>query len=257
MITAGIDVGNQTAKIVLLAGDGVVAHVMVPVAGNARLAAERGLEQALAAAGLTRDTIAAATATGVGRNVVAFATGTASEISCNAKGAVWLYPEARTVVDIGAENFRGSTCDDLGDVVDFVTNDKCAAGVGSFLEAMAKALEVSLAEMGPLSLRSTKELGISTTCAVFAESEVISLVHRGLSKVDILRGIHDSIASRTSSALMRIGVEEQVVMVGGVAKNVGVVESLQRMLGFEVTVPDNPHIIGALGAALRARNGNS
>ena len=256
MIVAGVDVGNQTGKVVLLDGDGqVIAKSVVEAAEESSVVAEQALAAALMQAGIRRDDIGLVVATGVGRNGITFANRVVTEVSCDGKGAVHLCPGARTVIDIGAEDARGLGCDAAGRVTDFVMNDKCASGAGVFIEAMAKALEVSLIEMGELSLRSQNEVDINCTCAVFAESEVVSLIHRQVPREDIARGIHDSIALRASSMLRRIGIRDDLVLIGGAALNLGLVDAMRRRTGKIVVVPDDPLTVGALGAALFALEG--
>lgn len=256
MIVAGIDVGNQTGKVVILRDDrAVLAKAVISSAEEAAAVAERALSAALVVAGLARGEVDAIVATGVGRNGVHFADRVLTEVSCNAMGAVHLYPSARTVIDIGAEDARGLRCDEAGKVVDFVMNDKCASGAGVFIEAMAQALELSVDEMSQLSMQSQVEVDINCTCAVFAESEVVSLIHRQVPRMDIARGIHDSIALRSASMLRRIGLQDDLAMIGGVALNVGMVDAVARRTGKKVLVPDDPVTVGALGAALYALHG--
>jgi benzoyl-CoA reductase subunit D len=175
-----------------------------------------------------------------------------TEVGADAKGATFLFPTARTVIDVGAEEGRGIRCDENGKVVDFVVNEKCAAGAGAFTEAMARALELKLEEMGALSLQATKAVPMNAQCTVFAESEVVSLVHAKTPKTDIVRAVHDAIASRIISMVRRVGVEKEVVLIGGMARNIGFVDSLKRGLEMDLVVPDEPEFVGALGAALIA-----
>jgi benzoyl-CoA reductase subunit D len=156
------------------------------------------------------------------------------------------------VIDVGAEEARGIRCDAAGRVIDFAKNEKCAAGVGAFVEAMAHALELKIEEMGRVSLQSTKLIPMNVTCVVFAESEVISLIHAKTPKPDIARAIHEAIATRTTSMARRVGIEREVAFIGGVAKNAGVVERLRQHLDTDILIPEEPQIIGALGAALIA-----
>lgn len=252
MVTTGVDVGAQTIKAVVVS-DGRVAGSSVVMAGwEPQEAAEDALEQALAKASMTRQDVKRIIATGVGRKGIPFADDYMTEVTCNARGAAWLIPTARTVIDIGAEENRGVKCDPSGKVLDFAKNDKCAAGVGAFVEAMARALETTVEEMGRLSLQSDREIPVNVTCVIFAESEVVSLIHAKTPQADIARAIHDAIASRTVSMIRRIGVEQDIAVVGGVAKNVGVIDSLKRHLGVDLVVPPEPQIVGALGAALLA-----
>jgi len=252
MVSAGVDVGAQTIKAVVLC-DGKLAGSSVVMAGWEPIEAAKGaLEQALARAGIARQDVKRIIATGVGRKSIPFADDYMTEVTCNARGAAWLIPTVRTVIDIGAEENRGIKCDSSGKVLDFAKNDKCAAGVGAFVEAMARALETTVEEMAQLSLKSDREIPVNVTCVIFAESEVVSLIHAQTPKADIARAIHDAIASRTISMVRRIGVEQDVTVVGGVARNVGVIDALKRHLGVDLVVPEEPQIVGALGAALLA-----
>ncbi|MFA4917082.1 MAG: acyl-CoA dehydratase activase [Syntrophales bacterium] len=252
MITAGIDVGIQTVKAVIVRDNQLLSHSLVMAGWDPEISLREAMDEAMEKAGVSQDKIGKITATGIGRKEVSFANDYATEVTCDAKGAAWLFPSVRTVIDIGAEESRGAKCDSTGKVLDFVNNDKCAAGVGAFVEAMARALEVKIEDMAELSLQSQKEIAMNVTCVIFAESEVISLIHAKTPKHDIARAIHDAISSRTTAMVRRIGIEKDVAMIGGVAKNAGVIDSLRRYLGVDVLVPENPQIVGALGAALLA-----
>jgi predicted CoA-substrate-specific enzyme activase len=210
------------------------------------------MDDALTKAGITMNEVDSVISTGAGKKEVTFAQGQVTEVMCEAKGALFLYPTARGVLDLGGESTRAVKLDATGKVVDFALNDKCAAGTGIFLDAMAKVMGVEIEKMGPLSLESTQEVNITSTCVVFAESEVVSQVHRQTPKIDILRGIHKSIASRVYGLVSRIGVAENTVVVGGLARNVGVIACLEEMMKQKVIIPDNPHLVPALGAALIA-----
>lgn len=252
MIVAGVDIGTKTAKAVILKDGQPVAASCFAFSGGVPGAAKRALEQACEQVGLSLEAIQYLVATGLGKEEVRQAQETASDMACHARGAHYQFPLARTILDIGGENCRGMRCDPEGNLVAFSVNDKCASGTGIFLETMAKLLEIGIEEMGPLSLGSQREVSISTMCAVFAESEVVSEVHRGTAKVDIVRGIHDSVAIRGMALLNKVGVEKEVVMTGGVARDVGMVAAIARQLGFDPRVPQNPQGVGALGAALLA-----
>ena len=178
-----------------------------------------------------------------------------SEIICHGTGAHAAVPGARTVIDIGGQDSKVILLRPSGQVINFTMNDKCAAGTGRFLEVMARALEIDLDGFGPLSLQSTAPAAISSTCTVFAESEVISLVARNESRENIIAGIHASIAARTCSMANRLGVVPEVVMTGGVSRNIGVVHALEQLLDCSVTVPENAQLTGAIGAALLAWRG--
>jgi predicted CoA-substrate-specific enzyme activase len=195
-------------------------------------------------------------ATGYGRVAVAFADRQVTEISCYARGIHHLYPQVQTVIDIGGQDSKVVAVGPGGRPLDFAMNDKCAAGTGRFLEVMARALQLDLAEIGPNALRARRAADISSTCTVFAESEVISLVARGVDREEILAGICQAIARRVGAMARRVGVVPPVAIAGGVAKNVGVVNALEQFLGEELLVPPEPQIVGALGAALLARDDN-
>jgi predicted CoA-substrate-specific enzyme activase len=203
-------------------------------------------------AGIASADIRYVLATGYGRNNVPYAKGEMTEITCHAKGAHHLFPETRTIIDIGGQDSKAISVNDAGGATNFMMNDKCAAGSGRFLEVMARALEIELEQMGELSLQSTKEVTISSMCTVFAESEVVSAVAKGLDPHDIINGIHRAIAKRVSVLAEQMGVKERVLMSGGVAKNVGVVRALEEQLHTTLLIPKNPQLVGALGAALIA-----
>lgn len=254
MITAGIDMGAQTVKVVILQDKQILSYSLILAGWNPLGSAENALELAMAQGEVNQGDIEQIVATGIGRKIVSFANTYATEVTCDAKGAAWLRKTTKGVIDIGAEESRALKCDAGGRVTQFAANDKCAAGVGAFLEAMARALEISVEEMAELSLQSHKEVPVNATCVIFAESEVVSLVHAKTPKADIARAIHDAIASRTVSMARRAGVEKDVTLIGGVARNIGVVDCLKRRLGTELWVPENPQIVGALGAALVAQS---
>ena len=252
MIAAGIDIGHQGVNVVFLEGATILIQVAMVVAGAVDAAARRAMETAMARADLREERIGRICVTGAGRQGVAHAHGYPTEMLCHARGAHWLFPGARSVIDMGAEGIRILRCDSKGNLIEFVLNDKCASGTGVFLETVAGMLRVPLEEMGPLSLNSTKGLVLTNTCAVFAESEIVAEIHRGASKEDILWGVHDAIAAKISSLSKRVGLEADLVVTGGVARNVGVVEALERHLSLRIAVPEHPEMVGALGAALLA-----
>ena len=249
----GVDIGSLTAKSVVVDADSRIASYIV-IQGKIvdEAAAVASLEQALEKAHLSRQDVDFLVTTGYGRNMVSFGDKTITEISCHARGARYLSEGVRTVIDIGGQDSKVIVLDGGGSVVNFAMNDKCAAGTGRFLEVMAGALDVPLEEMGGLSLKSTNPAQISSICTVFAESEVISMKARGRSKLDIISGIHEAIGRRMHSMINQAGMKPPVVMSGGVAKNVGVVRVLERLLETKIIVPPEPQIVGALGAALFA-----
>ncbi|MFW9916516.1 MAG: acyl-CoA dehydratase activase [Candidatus Thorarchaeota archaeon] len=255
MAVAGIDVGAKTVKVVILNNGEILSKSLVITGFDQKESVKKALDEALSSANITRAQLDNIVSTGVGGKVVDFATNTIPEVRAAALGTVHFFPNARTVIDVGAEEGRAAKSSPEGKVIDFVINEKCSAGAGVFVEAMARALEVKLEEMGPMSLQATKAVPMNAQCSVFAESEVVSLIHAGTSKQDISRAIHDAIASRIASMVRRIGIEKEVALIGGVAKNVGFEDSLKRTLGLtSLLIPNDPEFIGALGAALAGRN---
>jgi len=264
MITAGIDMGSRSVKVVLLEEikvDGAPqlkyavkkAHIMLPGDIDADQAAEKAFTEALDAAGVSRDQVKSVFATGAGRKQVAFAAEGVTEMTAGARGAVYMYPQARTVVDVGAEEGRGIKTDSVGKAIDFAGNEKCAAGAGSFAEAMSRALQMTLKEFGEASLRSDKSIPMNAQCTVFAESEVVSLIHSATPKEDIAKAVLDAVASRVCAMVRRVGIEGNVVLIGGMAHNPGFVASLKNAMDVdEVLLPDLPEYVSALGCALIA-----
>ncbi len=251
MYVMGIDSGSTSTNAVILDGDKkIVAHEVVRTGAKASLSAQRALEGVLAKAGLGRVDLSLIVSTGYGRVSVDFADIDVTEISCHGKGAWYFNPAIRTILDIGGQDSKAIRLDETGEVVDFAMNDKCAAGTGRFLEAMARTLEVDIAELGPLSFESHEEVEISSMCTVFAESEVITLIANNTEKADIAQGVHSAIAGKSYSLLRRVGPEPGYMMTGGVAKNPGVVRALEKRLGTAVYICPEPEIVGAVGAAL-------
>mgnify|MGYP005835776757 CR=1 FL=1 len=252
MVTAGIDVGSTTTKAVVLVDGQWRGDALLPTGTNNRASAEEVLAMALAAAGVRREDVEKIVATGYGRANLPFAHRQVTEISCHGRGAHALFPAARTVVDVGGQDSKVICLDGRGRVVDFVMNDKCAAGTGRFLEVMARALETSLEEMVALARQARAAVPISSTCTVFAESEVISHLAQGRPKEEIIRGLFEAVVDRLEGMARRVGVNPEVAMTGGVAKNAAVVEMLGRRLGLTVHVPGSPQLVGAYGAAIIA-----
>ncbi|MHA2097805.1 MAG: acyl-CoA dehydratase activase [Candidatus Kariarchaeaceae archaeon] len=255
MITAGIDVGAKTVKVIIAKETEIIGKSQVLTGFDQVKAINEALEKALINSKTEKDQLDKIYSTGVGGKVVEIAVDTIPEVRAAASGMIHLYPNVRTVIDVGAEEGRATKCSSKGKVVDFVINEKCSAGSGTFVEAMARALEVELEDMGSMSIQSSKAVPMNAQCSVFAESEVVSLIHSGNSKEDISRAIHDAIASRIASMVRRIGVEDEVALIGGMAKNIGFVDSLKRTLEIsDLIIPENPEYIGALGAALTNMN---
>ena len=250
--TLGIDIGSTASKCVMLAdGKDIVAKSLISV-GAGTSGPQRAIDEVLSAAGKKREDMAYVLATGYGRNsLMDFADKQMSELSCHAKGAHFLFPEVHTVIDIGGQDVKVLEIEN-GVMTNFAMNDKCAAGTGRFLDVMARVLEVDVKDLGRLGAMSTKYVGISSTCTVFAESEVISQLAMGTDKCDIINGIHKAIAGRVAGLAHRIGVRDQVVMTGGVAQNQGIVKALQDELGHEIHTSPLTQYNGALGAALFA-----
>lgn len=252
MITMGIDMGAKTIKVVILKDNKIIAKSMVVAGFEVEKMANEAIDKALSNAGITKDDIEKTISTGAGDKLAPFYDETRSNVGCDSLGAVYLHPAARSVIDVGAEEGRGMRCDETGRILDFEINEKCAAGAGAFTEAMSRALEVPLEELGPLSLNATEDVPMNAQCTVFAESEVVTMVHNNVPKANMAKAVHDAMASRITSMVRKIGFDKDVVLVGGVARNVGFVDSLNKDLGLEVVVPEEPEFVGALGAALAA-----
>lgn len=254
IFTMGIDVGSTASKCVILKdGKDIVAKSLVPV-GTGTTGPARAIAEVLQGAGMKREEMDFVLATGYGRNSLdGLADMQMSELSCHARGATFLFPEVHTVIDIGGQDVKVIEIEN-GMMRNFVMNDKCAAGTGRFLDVMARVLEVKVEELGTLGDRSTKDVGISSTCTVFAESEVISQLAAGTDKCDIINGIHKSVAGRVGGLCNRVGVRDMVVMTGGVAQNHGIVKALQAQLQHEIHTSPLTQYNGALGAALFAYN---
>ncbi|MBN1631519.1 MAG: CoA activase [Thermoleophilia bacterium] len=253
MLVAGIDVGAKNVHVVLIKDGELVARAAVASGFDHEDSAERGLAEAARIAGVKREDIGRVAATGAGRKALAFAAEQPTEIAADARGAFDLYPGARTVVDVGADEARAIKVGEGGKVVDFAINEKCAAGAGAFVEAMSRALEMPLDEFAKASLDSTETIPMNAQCTVFAESEVVSLIHANTPPGDIARAVHDAMASRVSTMVRRIGVEDPVVLGGGAALNVGFVKALSEALGgVDIHVLTDAEYLGAHGAALIA-----
>ncbi|MCX8094681.1 MAG: acyl-CoA dehydratase activase [Caldisericia bacterium] len=249
----GIDIGSVATKVVILKKDSklnIISYKIAPTGVNGNSTAIKLLEEILKENKIERKDIEKILATGYGRISVDFTNLTKTEISCHAKGAKFLFPKTKTIIDIGGQDSKAIKLAENGNVLDFVMNDKCAAGTGRFLEVMSHALQIDLKDFGTLHEKSKKLIEISNICTVFAESEIISLIHEGVNKEDIIRGLNYSVAKRAATLLKRVNYEEEITMTGGVAKNSGVVKALEDLLKVKINVPENPQIIGAIGAAI-------
>ncbi|MFH1910466.1 MAG: acyl-CoA dehydratase activase [Pseudomonadota bacterium] len=248
MYFAGIDIGSTMTKIVIM-DDEINSQVIGPTGAEHRHLANKVMEEALSKAGIAFDELTYVVATGYGRINVPFADKQITEITCHAKGVSSIFPSARTVIDIGGQDAKGIKISG-GKVVNFVMNDKCAAGTGRFLEVIADALGLKLKDMGELSLQSKEKVRISSTCTIFAEQEIVSKIADGVPIEDILAGLHEAIASRVFHMAEKMKIEKDVAMTGGVAKNVGMVKALEDQLGFPVLIAREPLLTGAIGAAI-------
>ena len=250
ILTMGMDVGSTTSKCLILRnGEELVASALVP-AGTGTTGPRRALEEALDKAGLKREQMAALVATGYGRSTFPGADFVVSELSCHALGAHALDKDVRTVVEIGGQDAKVLRLGPEGTLVSFLMNDKCAAGTGRFLEVMARVLEKEVSDLAGMDERAAGVVPISSTCTVFAESEVISQLAKGADLCDLVKGIHRSVAVRTASLVRRLGAEAPVAMTGGVARNAGVVRALEEELGTPIRVSPLAQLAGALGAAV-------
>lgn len=255
MLTVGIDIGSITTKIAMM-DDGKLLHTDVALSGYDMDKAWRDIyAKMLQRTGKKASDVGYIVSTGYGRNIVDAAQKKITEITCHAAGAKYFYPKVKAVIDIGGQDSKYIKMDDGGNVADFVMNDKCAAGTGRFLEVMARALHVEIKDFAAMSKKATKAAVISNMCTVFAESEVISLIAKGESRENIIAGIHESIASRMMSMMNRSGVVRPIVMTGGVSKNMGMRDALERKVGSKIDVPEQAQICGAIGAAILGANG--
>ncbi|MCS7140202.1 MAG: acyl-CoA dehydratase activase [Candidatus Nezhaarchaeota archaeon] len=253
----GIDAGASATKAVIInEREEIISYAIVPSGVNFKASAEEALKKALEKGNLTERAVLHVVSTGYGRELVN-ANATFSEIICIARGVSKLIPEARTIIDVGGQDSKAIRIDLSGRVLDFVMNDKCAAGTGRFLEVMANILRRSIEELGSLHLKSSNPIKISSTCTVFAESEVISYISRGRPIEDVIAGLHYAIAERVLTMASRIGLEREVVLTGGVAKNLGFVEAISSKMGFKPLIPKEPQIVCAFGAALLARRSHT
>ncbi len=249
----GVDFGSTTGKTVILAGDGTQVAGCVSQQGTVSAeGAQASIAGALAQAGLTQDDIAFTVSTGYGRRMLDVSDRSFTEITCHARGAVELHPDVRLVIDIGGQDSKVIAIDDQGLVRTFAMNDRCAAGTGKFFEVLARAMELPIDELGPMAMTAQEQIVVSSMCATFAETEVVSLMAEGKRKQDILYGVHAAVAKRTSGMVAKVGKATPAVMTGGVAKNSAAVQHIEQALGIELQIPDAPQLAGALGAALFA-----
>jgi predicted CoA-substrate-specific enzyme activase len=253
MIAAGCDVGSLTAEAVLMNNSSILGSEIIRVRPKAEQSARDVMDKLLSRLGISYEDIDFCVSTGYGRETISFADDNVSEISCHGRGAHFLIPEIRTVIDVGGQDCKVIRVDEGGHLLDFVMNDKCAAGTGRSLEIMGESLGVDISELGPLSLDSTDPVVITNQCSIFAEMEIMHYLCEERSTTDIAAGINEAMARRVKMLVGRVGVKKEIGVTGGVSKNIGVVKYLEKMLEANfVEFPVDPQIIGALGAAIFA-----
>ncbi len=248
----GVDIGSAFSKALILARTKILSYHIIPSGGNYKDTAGKVVSKALEKAGLSLQDISYTVATGYGASNVSPSDEVISDISCQGRGVSYLFPSARTVVDIGGQFSRVFRVDEGGRVTGFLLSEKCAAGSGRFLQVIARVLQVDLKEIGELSLKSREKIDFNTGCAVFAESEAISRVAEGAKKEDILAGVHRALAAKIQALVERMGLKPDCALIGGGAKDIGMVKSIEEKLGLSLLVPEEPQIVAALGAALIA-----
>ena len=255
MIYAGCDVGSLSGEAVIIKDDTILNYGIIRVRPRPEQTAFEVTQKVLNEAGLSFDDVDYCVSTGYGREKIPFAQSSISEISCHGRGAKWANESIRTIIDIGGQDSKVIKVDKYGYMVDFVMNDKCAAGTGRFLEGMAHVLGVELEDLAELSLGAVSPVTITKTCTVLAQFEVMYMLNDGLDRANIAAGINRAMAERMSKLIKRVGIQESVAITGGVAKNAAVVKSLSEVLGVEFVSLGNvdPQIVGALGAALFAK----
>jgi predicted CoA-substrate-specific enzyme activase len=249
---AGIDIGSAFSKAVIMADGEIISYHVMPSGGDYKLVAEQVAGKALAKARLSLKDLAYTVATGYGAANVSFSNQAVTDISCQSRGIFYLFPSARTVIDIGGQFTKVFKVDERGRATAFLQSEKCAAGSGRFLQIIARVLQIELEDIGDLSMKSQNRVDFNTGCAVFAESEVVSRIAEGAAKEDILAGLHRTLAAKIQTMVERIGIVPDCAVAGGGAKDIGLVKSIEESLGRKLLVPEEPQIVAALGAALLA-----
>ncbi len=249
----GIDIGSAFSKGIVMCDQRILGSFVVPSGGNYRLTADKVKKGLLSKAGLSSKDIVYAVATGYGAKSVTFADDKITDISCHSKGISYLFPSVRTVVDVGGLFSKAFRIDERGNTLSFLLSGKCAGGCARILQVIAKVLQVKVEDMGALSLQSQKRIDFNTGCAVFAETEAISRIAEGVAKEDLLAGIHRALAAQINSLAERVGIEKDYALVGGGPRDIGLVKAVEGIVGFDIIVPPEPHLTGALGAAVIAR----
>jgi predicted CoA-substrate-specific enzyme activase len=253
MLVGGVDVGSTQTKAVIMDSESkILGRALIETGARLTEAAETAFRLALGDAGADEKDVAAVTGTGYGRFRVEFGDAQVTEISCHARGASFLFPNTTSVLDVGGQDTKAIRIGDAGQVLDFCMNDKCSAGTGRFLGAASQALEIPLGELGPLALTAKNPVKMTTTCTVFAETEILGWLALGRKLEDVLMGVHVAIASRSISLLRRTGIEPEITFTGGVSRNVAMVKLLEELTETPINVSEESHYCGAIGAALYA-----
>jgi predicted CoA-substrate-specific enzyme activase len=252
---AGVDVGSTQTKAVIVRENGgvqIVSRALVDTGANVQKAGENGFRAACREAGITPQQVGFVVGTGYGRYKITFGNAQMTEISCHARGAQFIFPGTHTVIDMGGQDSKAISVGAGGQVLDFIMNDKCAAGTGRFLANAADVMGIGLDQVGPLALLGKLPVKITTVCTVFVESDILSYLAQGKKPEDILSGVHLAIARRTASLARRVPIEPEVTLTGGVARNIGMVKALEEVLNLKLQVSSEAHFTGAIGAALFA-----
>ena len=254
MIAAGCDIGSLTTKAVILNHNKVIGYAITKSTFDPVIGANEVMEKVFKSTGVDRKDISYCVGTGYGRERIQFANSVASELTCHAKGAHWLIPSVRTVIDVGGQDCKAMRLDTEGDLEKFMTNDKCASGTGRFLEVMAKLLGVELEELGKISAQAREPISLPAVCTAWSQAEVIVKLNMKVPKADIAAGINNAMAERISMLTRSVGIEKDICMTGGVAKNVGVLKALEEHLSMPIRrLRVDPQIVGAIGAAVIAK----
>ncbi|MDP2931330.1 MAG: acyl-CoA dehydratase activase [Chloroflexota bacterium] len=251
----GIDIGSGTSKGVITRDGKLLAYYLLPSGMDYRAVSQKLRDELLARAGISLKDIARAVATGQGSGMVPFADEQVTDLRCCARGINTIFPTARTIIGVEGQSSQVIRISEMGQVINFVVSEKCAAGSGRLLEVIANVLQIDLKDIGPLSLKSKNPVAFTTGCAVFGESEAVSRVAEGAAKEDILAGIHEALANKLSAMVDRVGLEKDCAMSGGGALNIGLIARIEAKLGIKLLVPPQPQIVTALGAAIMAREG--
>lgn len=250
----GIDVGSVSTKIVLIQDSELSFFRKIPSGSNFKKAADTVFSEALEVTGLSAGDIKSISATGTGANRAGFAHHQVGDLTCCAVGVHHLFADVKTIIEVGGQASKVLRINDKGKIINFVVSEKCAAGSGRFLQVIARVLQIDLNDAGRLSLKSDNPVSFTTSCAVFGESEAVSRIAEGTSKEDILAGVHESLARKISTLIDRVGLEPPCALVGGGALDIGLVKRSERVLGLELSRPEHPQIVNALGAALHAQS---